>query len=150
MNLYPACMKNHISKNFKEKDSNLITLMIDQARIHCKNTDLCSSILKFLSRVFMLKQQKSEAFKFQIETIVKDISLFWALCRPKDLSENTEDDYDQDNLFYGFIDLTQSIEFSKALNTMKMLFALLKHTLNYKNNGVLTYADIDFMSIFNC
>ena len=53
-------------------------------------------------------------------------------------------------VYYEFVDLKGTINFSGIFNMLKMLFTLLKFTLNYKNNGVLIYADIDFYDILRC
>ena len=52
--IYPASMKGHVFSDSHKKESNLISLMIGQARKHNQNVDLCTSILNFLSRVFLL------------------------------------------------------------------------------------------------
>jgi len=85
--------------------------------------------------MFLLKDKRSEAWQIQISKIVDSINGFWGICMPASVDNLKDIDTSyRDFVTYKFISPEEGITLSSSLFMMKLLFTLLKFTLNQSRN----------------
>lgn len=134
---FPTSMKNLVSRKNNETRDKLAVHLIKNISLFSSHTELCAGALKVLSKIFLMKDKRSESWCLQINRIVDSISGFWAICRPIDAEHqqdtNLEEMY-ENYVFYKFLDPKEPITLPNAILMMRMLFTLLKLTLNQQRN----------------
>lgn len=154
MDIFPTSLKNVISKKQTQENDKFTVFLIQSVQKYSQHVDLCTSILKILSKMFIVKDKRQESWKIQLTSIIDSINAFWALSRPTNLNVQQTTNLDTlytDCVFYKFVDISFKVNLSSALRTMKMLFALLKMTLNeQQNEPYFIYGEISFGEILEC
>lgn len=151
---FPTSMKNLVSRKHNETNDKLTTQLNAGIKQNFYHTEVCSGALKVLSKMFLLKDKRSEAWCFQITKIVDSINGFWAVCRPIDAEH--QEDSNLEKMFeqfvsYKFLDAKTSITLDNSIRMMKMLFALLKFTLNHERNEPhFVYGSLRFEDLLEC
>ena len=138
MDQYPGSFKNLVSKRGNEDKDKLTLTLIKGVNNNLFDDNICKAVVSVLSKIFLIKDRRSESYCTQIQRIIHSISGFYSFLRPKNPEEDgitsSPEELYRDFVHYKFLGEDPIINLQRSARMMDLLFALLKTTLNQKKN----------------
>ena len=151
---FPTTLKSLVSRKQNESKDRLFEVLVNAIQGNHSHYDLWIWIIKILSKLFLLKDKKTEGWCIQISKIVDSINGFWSICIPIDINKERENNIEEKYeklITYKFIKNKEKITLANSVSMMNMLFALLRFTLNQsKNDPYFIYGSIKMKELLQC